>query len=116
MGDTLKKLAEDSNYDVENFLGSDVFHGAGTEKLFRRLSEMNPVSGQATVLNGTTTIAVVFDEVRADADYQVMLTFAESPVAAAKLFSTAKAVTGFTINVDADPTADVDVDWLAISF
>jgi hypothetical protein len=76
---------------------------------------INPYWGRATVLNGGTTVAVIFDEPRSTADYLVFVSLDEAPGAVAEApWPTAKTVNGFTINVDADPTQDVDMSWLAV--
>lgn len=73
----------------------------------------NPYWGVATVAGGGTTVAVVFDEPRANADYQVFTAFDEDPGSAVATFASAKTVNGFTLNTDADPITDADVLWIA---
>ena len=73
----------------------------------------NAYWGMGTVLAAGTSIAVVFNEPRADADYAVFATFAEDPGAAVAAFAANKTALGFDLTVDAAPGADTDIHWLA---
>ena len=83
-------------------------------------------SGQAAIAVGAATAAVTFANVMPDTNYDVMLTYAETPIGAlaagadaAQLFSTTKTTAGFTVNYA--PAASVVagttllVDWFARS-
>jgi hypothetical protein len=85
---------------------------ASPEMLALGIPPFNPYWDQATVPNGSTSVAVVFEEPRAHGEYMVQLSFGESPGSATTLHPTARTVNGFTVNVDVNPGADVDVNWL----
>lgn len=91
-----------------------IYQFASPETAALGLRLFTPYWGRATVLNGATTVAVVFDEPRESADYIVIMSFDEIPGAATDLYPTDKTAAGFTINVDLDPTADTDIAWMAI--
>jgi hypothetical protein len=68
------------------------------------------LSGTATILNATTSIAVVVGA--AYNGKRAVVSFAEAPVAAAKIWAAPVSGGNLTIAIDVNNTADVDVHYV----
>lgn len=115
VGINITRPASEPNIDLEmlhNYFencSTDIHLDAGVVLNYGRGPRLES-SGQATVPSGSTSVVV--DHGLADTPARVLLT-ARAWGDAAKAWVSDLTSTQFTINVDADPGADIDFDWRA---
>lgn len=90
-----------------------LFTASNTKETFIGVSGawqmVGPRRGSVTMTSGATTAAVTLSPATADTSYRLALTPSWN---AGSIWYTAKATTGWTVNVTTAPGSDSTVDWL----
>lgn len=100
--------------DFTNVTGAKVSDAGSGNVMRNNIGLTTQAKGTATVLNGTTSIAVAHGLAFTPAAGDIVLTPLESLGAAAMFWVNTYTATQFTINVNADPGTDVDFAWQAV--